>query len=91
MTGLARIAKMYGAITINGQKLVWDYANDEAVPEEEMPQGSKRHAESERAKWTKLSAEQVAAWGTRHDVQGSLADLRCMIEDARSLSPGDDK
>ena len=54
MAGLARIAKMYGAIIINGKRYVWDYANEVAVPEEEMPKGSKRHAESERKRWMSM-------------------------------------
>lgn len=51
MTGIARIAKMFGGITINGKKYVWDYAQNKAVPKEEMPPGSERHRLSERAKW----------------------------------------
>lgn len=51
MAGLARIAKLYGAITINGQKYVWDYVKDECVPEHEMPAGSPRWQESERKRW----------------------------------------
>lgn len=51
MAGLARLAKAYGAIVINGKKFVLDYANDKAVPEEEMPLGSERHAMSEKVKY----------------------------------------
>ena len=51
MGGLARICKMHGAITINGQRFVWDYVADEAVPEKEMPCGSERHKASERLRW----------------------------------------
>lgn len=51
MAGLARIAKMYGGIKINGKDYVWDYAKDEAVPAEEMPVGSDRWKESEKAKY----------------------------------------
>ena len=48
MAGLARIAKMYGGMKINGQMFVWDYVADEAVPESEMPPGSERRKASER-------------------------------------------
>jgi len=51
MAGLARIAKMYGGITVCGVKYVWDYAQDKAVLENGMPAGSERHVLSERAKW----------------------------------------
>ena len=54
MGGLARIAKMYGGMTINGKKFVWDYVADKAVPEEEMPEGSDRWKASEKAKWDAL-------------------------------------
>ena len=42
MAGLARIAKMYGCMRINGKLFVWDYAADCAVPEAEMKPGSDR-------------------------------------------------
>lgn len=48
MAGLKRIAKLFGGITVNGKKYVWDYAIDKAVPAEEMPLGSERHALSEK-------------------------------------------
>ena len=35
----------------------------------------------------KLSDEQILAWAERHDVGGTLTDLRCMIEDAATLTP----
>ena len=57
MAGLARICKMYGGMEINGTKYVWDYARDEAVPEDEMPHGSKRRRESEEAKFKALQQE----------------------------------
>ena len=53
MAGLARIAKMYGGMTVNGKKYVWDYAIDKAVPAEDMPLGSDRHALSEKMRWLK--------------------------------------
>ena len=51
MAGLARIAKAYGSIIINGKKYLWDYVIDKAVPEDEMPFGSERHKKSELARW----------------------------------------
>ena len=41
----------------NGKKYVWDYARDEAVPEDEMPHCSERHRESEEAKFKALQQE----------------------------------
>ena len=55
MAGLAKIAKMFGGMTINGKKFVWDYAADKAVPADEMKTGSARHKASERAKWAGIS------------------------------------
>lgn len=34
--GLRRVAKLYGGITINGKKYVWDYANDRPILEKSM-------------------------------------------------------
>lgn len=51
MAGLARIAKMYGGMTINGKRWVWDYDADKAVPESEMPMGSERHKRSEMKRY----------------------------------------
>lgn len=56
MAGLARICKMYGGMTIQGVKWAWDYVADEAVPERDMPHGSERRKESERAR-AKLIAD----------------------------------
>lgn len=58
MSGLKRICKMFGGMTAVGRDgkrvdYVWDYAADAPVLKEEMPPGSARHAESERAKWTR--------------------------------------
>lgn len=55
MAGLARMCKAFGAMTINGKRMVWDYADDKAVPEEEMPVWSERWRRSERAKWDEYS------------------------------------
>lgn len=54
MGGLARMCKAYGAMVINGKRFVWDYVADKAVPEDEMPDGSERWKESERARWSAI-------------------------------------
>jgi hypothetical protein len=51
LSGLQKVAKLYGGLTANGKRCVWDYASDEAVPEAEMKPGSERWKASERAKW----------------------------------------
>ena len=51
MSGLARIVKLYGGMTVSGKKYVWDYVADKAVLESEMPFGSDRHKASEKAKY----------------------------------------
>lgn len=51
MAGLARLCKLYGSMVIQGKTFVWDYAEDRAVPQEEMPRGSERHKASERARY----------------------------------------
>ncbi len=55
MAGLKNICKMYGKMTVQSGKkkikYVYDYANDVAVEEKEMPIGSERHAASEQAKY----------------------------------------
>ena len=40
-----------------------------------------------RARRTTLTCEQILAWADRNDIARSLTDLRCMVEDARSLMP----
>lgn len=50
MAGLRRICKMYGGMTVDGKKFVWDYAADEPVPADEMKMGSDRWKASERAR-----------------------------------------
>lgn len=53
MAGLRRIVKAFGAMIINGERWVWDYARDEAVPDRLMPEGGERWEASERAKWSR--------------------------------------
>lgn len=55
MGGLAKIAKAYGGMKINGRDYVWDYVADKAVPADEMPKGSERWKASERMKWAMVS------------------------------------
>ena len=62
MSGLRKICKAYGGMTINGVKFVWDYAIDEPVRVEEMPIGSGRHKQSERVKW--LGKDQSSSLAT---------------------------
>ena len=55
MAGLRKIAKMYGGIKVADRRgrttdYVWDYANDEPVKKEDMPEGSARWAASEQAR-----------------------------------------
>lgn len=52
MSGLAKICKAYGSMKINGINFVWDYVEDRAVRESEMPKGSERWKESEAARWS---------------------------------------
>jgi hypothetical protein len=50
MAGLKKIARMFGGITINSKKYVYDYISDTVVPEDDMPFGSERDKKNERAK-----------------------------------------
>lgn len=47
----ARVAEFKSLERENAEQYRWDYAQDCAVPEEEMPEGSERDKASERAKW----------------------------------------
>ena len=51
MSGLAKICKAYGSMKVGDVVWLYDYANDKPVREEEMPKGSDRWKDSERAKW----------------------------------------
>lgn len=62
MGGLARLAKMHGSIVIQGQRFVWDYVADKAIPEKDMPCGSKRHVLSEKAKYALLQQSTKRDW-----------------------------
>lgn len=52
MSGLRRIARMYGGMVINGTRYVWDYATEEPVREADMPLGSERWKASEAARYS---------------------------------------
>jgi hypothetical protein len=58
LSGLAKIARMYGGMTINGVHYVWDYVKEEAVPEKEMKQDPERWKASERKRFELLKAQQ---------------------------------
>lgn len=58
MSGLAKIARMYGGMTINGVHYVWDYVAEEAVPEKEMKKDPERWKASERKRFELLKAQQ---------------------------------
>ena len=49
LTGLQRICKQYGRVKAGSIMYVWDYANDEAVPESEMKADQARRTASEKA------------------------------------------
>lgn len=55
MAGLQRMCKMFGGMKINGTMWLWDYVNDVAVKESEMPFGSERRAASDKAKYTMIA------------------------------------
>lgn len=57
MGGLAKICRAYGSMTINGERMVWDYAANKAVRESDMPHGSDRWKASERVRWRKVVSE----------------------------------
>jgi hypothetical protein len=49
MSGLQKLCKMYGRMSIQGVMYVWDYVDDKAIPESEMTK--ERWCESEKIKW----------------------------------------
>ena len=60
LRGLERICKLYGRLKCGATMMVWDYANECAVKESEMPAGSKRWAMSEKAKWSNVKGQGTA-------------------------------
>jgi hypothetical protein len=64
MAGLQKVLKLFGRMNVGGVMWVWDYAQNEAVKESEMPKGSERWKQSEAARWTTLrTAMQCQASG----------------------------
>lgn len=53
--GMMMICKTYGGMIINGERWLWDYAQDRPRRESEMKAEEK--AASERKKWMKAKAE----------------------------------
>lgn len=56
MAGLKRMLRRFGSVKVSDKsgrtvEYRWDYANDCPVTAEEMPDGSPRHAASERARF----------------------------------------
>lgn len=54
MTGLNKICKALGKIKLGGTVWVWDYANNLAVKQGDMPEGSARWLASERVRWAAM-------------------------------------
>jgi hypothetical protein len=54
MTGLQKLCRTHGRMKVGDTMMVWDYVAEKAVPEKEMPPGSKRWRASERRKWTEI-------------------------------------
>lgn len=54
MTGINKLCKLYSRTNLQGIEWVWDYANDKAVKESDMAEGSEAWKESERAKYSKF-------------------------------------
>jgi hypothetical protein len=69
--GLQRVCKAFGGITTGDVRWVWDYAQDCAVRDGEMPQGSDRWKASERAKWEAIKAEHERATATPAGDEGA--------------------
>jgi hypothetical protein len=55
VSGLRRICKMYGAITIEGVKWVWDYVKDKPVKKSDMT--TEEWRASERKKYELVMAQ----------------------------------
>lgn len=54
LLGLEKVCRSYGRMKCGDVMMVWDYANECAVPEAEMPIGQSRWINSERAKFAAL-------------------------------------
>ena len=51
LRGLQRICRLYGRMQCGDVMMVWDYANECALPEAEMRADKARWAASEKVKW----------------------------------------
>ena len=58
LRGLQKICRIYGGMKCGNIMYLWDYHNEEAVKETDMPEGSERWIASEKAKYQKLEARQ---------------------------------
>ena len=57
MAGLRNICKQFGRMQIQGRMWVWDYVNNEPVPEEEMRKDPERREANEKARAEWLRAQ----------------------------------
>lgn len=51
LTGLQKVCKLYGRVKCGDVMMVWDYAQDVAIPETQMRANKERFKASENAKW----------------------------------------
>lgn len=56
LRGLEKVCRLYGRMQCGDVLMVWDYANEVAVPSAEMPVGSKRWCNSEHQRLKELRA-----------------------------------
>ena len=52
--GLQRICRSLGAIKINGKRFVWDYEQEKAVPDSDIPEGSEKWQRNEKLRFEKF-------------------------------------
>ena len=57
LRGLEKVCRLYGRMKCGNTMMVWDYDNEVAVKESEMPMGSDRWLRSEKAKWSNKRGE----------------------------------
>ena len=51
LRGLERLCKLYGRMKCGDVMMAWDYANDVALPEDELRADKERWNQSERTRW----------------------------------------
>lgn len=54
LTGIQKICRSFGAVKVNGKTMVWDYKKESAVPQSDLPDGSKSWRENEIEKYKQL-------------------------------------